>query len=282
MNRRRSPEQVVVRRKRARLAVAGRVLLALVGMTLVTGAGGWGIVRGWKWLHSADRFALRDAPVTGTKRASPEDLLLRGGLIPGVNVIGLDLAAATSAMEAAPWVKHVRLTRELPDVRVGVQEHEPAAMVWADGLLVVSPDGTIIKDAEAADSLDLPVLTGFDREQLELGHEASTLRLALSIIEAYGNDPMHLRARLEALHLDRTGGEPDWTVFLGEQAVKVTLGVVNEDDLGGTLPAALVRVTRVWDDIRRRGAHPRNIDVGNRLRPEWVPARFDEALPPSF
>lgn len=278
MNRRRPSGQVIIGKRRARLAVVGRVLLMVVGMSAVVGGGGFGMWRGWRWLHDSRNFALRDAPVSGTRLSSPEDLIRRGGLAPGVNVIALDVSAVTSEIEKAPWVRTARVTRTLPDVvRVEVEEHEPKALVDGDSLRVVSKEGRVVKEAEAADRLDLPVLTGLDETALAEGGEASTLSLAFALVDGFQGDasPLKGRGRLEGLHVDRGSGEPVWTAFVGDAAVTVKLGVLQASETESTFPRCLALAARAWDEVERRGARPRSIDVGNRLRPEWVAVRLE-------
>ncbi|MFM2153113.1 MAG: hypothetical protein RL199_1548 [Pseudomonadota bacterium] len=277
MNRRRTVgKPVVVRRAGLRLAAMARLGLSVAGVVLVTGGIGWGLVSGWRWLHHADRFALHDVRVTGTKRSTPEELVARGGLVIGTNLFELDLAAAARAMEETPWVRHVRIARELPNVvHVAVQEHDVLALALAGGLYAVSPDGVVFKRAEASERLDLPVLTGFTREELEQGREQASLRLALAILKTYADHRMHDRAALSELHLDRSSGEPAWTAYLGDEPVAVTLGVVASGAPDGVLGDVLGRLVRVWDEIERRGARARSIDLGNRQRPEWIAARLE-------
>jgi cell division protein FtsQ len=277
MNRRRDKGRpVVIRRGKQRLAAAGRVVLSLIGVGLVTGCMGWGLVSGWRWLHHSDRFALSDVRITGNERTSRDDLIARGGLAFGSNVVGLDLSASARAIEELPWVRHVRIARELPNiVHVAVQEHDAAALALAGGLYAVSPDGIVFKRAEASERLDKPVLTGFSRDELEQGGSQGSLRLALAILDLYSKHRMHDRAALSELHLDRSSGEPAWTVYLGDEPVEVKLGVVASADPSGVLPDVLGRLTRVWDEIERRGARARSIDLGNRQRPEWIAARLE-------
>jgi cell division protein FtsQ len=276
MNRRHGSKPVVVRRSGPRFAAVGRALLRLAGVAAVTVGIGWGGVSGWRWLHRAERFALHDVRVTGTKRTTPEELVARGGLVIGTNIFSLDLSAAARSMEETPWVRHVRIARELPDVvHVEVQEHEPAALALADGLYVVDTAGVVFKRAETSERLDLPALTGFPREELEQGREQANLRLALTILDTYANHRMHDRVALAELHLDRSSGEQVWTAYLGDEPVEVKLGVIDAVGLASGLPDVLGRLARVWDEIERRGARVRSIDLGNRLRPEWVFARLE-------
>jgi hypothetical protein len=278
MNRRRTSNQVIVRRTGRRLAVLGRVVLSIVGVGLVTGGAGYGLVRGWRWLHHAEKFALHDVRVTGTVRTTPEELVARGGLVIGSNIFGLDIPAAVRAMEAAPWVRQVRIAREWPDVvHVDVQEHEAAALAAAGALYAVGPDGRVFKRAEAAEKLDLPVLTGFEAAELEEGRQQALVRHALAIVAVYVKHPVHGRAPLAELHVDRSSGESVWTAQVGDDPCEVRLGVVNDGDPGQFLPDALDRFLLAWDESARRGLRLRFIDLGNRQRPDWMAARLDEA-----
>lgn len=279
MNRRRRIDSHSGPRTRgASVKAAVIALLKAVGVVVVTGAIGWGAYAGYRWMRTSDRFALRTLTFNGSVRASQEDLTRRAGLVAGTNIFAVDRAAAAEAMEQAPWVRKVRIARELPDtLHVAVDEHHAALLVECGDLCVVDEDGVPFKHLDAADGLDLPVLTGLSREMLEqgpLGPATAVITDAIAIAAAYHKAGMDDRAPLAELHVDLDAGETRWSLFCGDEPVEVALGAIEREKLDETASIALEGVSRVWDDLERRGARASRIDSGNRQRPEWVAVRL--------
>lgn len=276
MNRRRVDRHGQVQRTGAAMRSVAAMLLRLVGALAVAAALGWGAWAGYAWLRTSPRFAVKSLAFTGVSHAGEEELVRRAQLVAGTNIFAVDLAAAALAMEQDPWVRHVRLARELPDtLRIAVDEHTPVALVASSGLYAVDTEGLPFKRVSSGDKLDLPVITGLARDRLEQGRDGGALREALSIIASYEKQGLHERAPLSELHVAFDSGEPAWTAYCGDEPVEVHLGVLGRGD-GPEAPAVVLqRLARVWDEIERRGARARSIDLGNRQRPEWVAARLE-------
>jgi len=279
MNRRRRIDSRAASRSRSESFKAAAVaLLKALGVVAVTGAVGWGAFAGHRWMRTSDRFALRTLAFDGTARASQEELTRRAGIVAGTNIFDVDRAAAAEAMEQDPWVRKVRIARALPDtLRVAVDEHHAALLVECGDLCVVDEDGVPFKHLEAADGLDLPVLTGVPRELLEqgpLGPATAVVTDAIAIAAAYHRAGMDDRAPLAELHVELDAGETRWSLFCGDEPVEVDLGAIEREKLDETAFVALEGVSRVWDDLERRGARASRIDSGNRQRPEWVAVRL--------
>jgi cell division protein FtsQ len=276
MNRRRRIDQRdVVRKGGSTIRAVAVALLQALGVVAVTGAVGWGALTGYRWLRGSERFAVRNLAFTGTVHASQEELVRRAGLVAGTNIFQVDLSAAAHAMEADPWVAHVRIARELPDtLRVAVDEHRAALVAEVGELYLVNGDGMPFKRLESADGLDLPVLTGLTREQMAPGQAIPLVQTALEIVAAYEKSGMQERAPLAELHVDAREGESLWTAYCGDEPVQVRLGELGAEGAGEP-PDVLRRLVRVWDELERRGARAGSIDIGNRQRPEWVAARLD-------
>ena len=167
MNRRNLDTKAVATRTGNSLKSVLMGLVRFSGALAVTTAVAYGGYRAYGWLSHDPRFAVRHLEFTGLSHAEQEPLVRRADLVAGTNIFSLDLAAATLAMEGDPWVAHARLARELPDtLHVAVTEHEPLAVATLGGTpFVLDAQGVPFKKLEAADHLDLPVLTGFSREE---------------------------------------------------------------------------------------------------------------------
>ena len=81
-------------------------------------------------------------------------------------------------MGAHPWVRSVEVTRGAPrPLQIEVEEHTPVAIVALGELYVVDADGEPFKRVSAAEALDLPLVTGVDRESAEGDPAGTAVRL---------------------------------------------------------------------------------------------------------
>lgn len=277
MNRRRLPKE-----ERAARAM-GRTKRALVALARVTAALGvaaavlYGAVRSWQNVKTGGRFTVKHVVFMGNQRSSSEELLTLAGPLEGTNIFTVDLSAAAWHMEQHRWVAHARVARELPDtLRVVIDEREAAALVSAGGLYAVDRAGLPFKSVTTADQLDLPVISGVAREVLTNadGSASSDVLTALKIIDAYQARKIALREPLSEVHVVEEAGQPGFLLYCGESGVEVNLGVLH-GDVTRELTAVLDRLERVWSGLDQRGARPRSLDLGNRSRPDLVPARLE-------
>jgi cell division protein FtsQ len=227
--------------------------------------GGWEAVR---LAAGAPVFTLREVRFQGLAHASRADLLARSGLSQGANLLRLDLAAATRAMEGNPWVAQARLSRRLPGtVEVELVEHRPAAQIRMGGLYLADDLGRVFKRASPEDGVDLPLVTGLSREEWAQDRPSARLRLylALQLVDSWRNEGLP-PASLEEVRLDEDGGV---TAFARES------GAVQEIRLGDReLSLKLHRLSQVRAALARRGERAVRIDLDNPSRPDWASAQL--------
>jgi hypothetical protein len=249
--------------------------LAAVGMAAFVTVGS---VKGWEWLHRSDRFAVKSIVFHGLTRASEDDLLHRSGLVTGENIFQTNTAGAASAMEQADWVAHVRVVRSWPEtIQVFVDERRPTAVANAGPLFVVDDEGTRIKGVAAADHLDLTVLSGLPADDFGGDdHPASrNVLAALDLLRAYQAHRVGKVAPLSELHFAMEGGENVFTAFCGDDpAVEARLGAFETTTMKEVSPV-LDRLDRMLGELAHEGRRARSLDLGNRQRPDWVPARLE-------
>lgn len=274
MNRRRIDRDEQEAKAGARVRSVGAALARVVGSLAITALVVYGALASWAWLRTAERLQVRTIEFQGLVHAEAAELERRALLLRGTNIFSTDLSAAARAMEEDPWVAHARVARHLPGtLKVAIDERTAVALVSLGGLYASDSQGTLFKRVLAADGLDLPVITGLSREvfagEHRVGDEA--LRTALRLVEAYAAHPMAERAPLAELNVGEQSGEPDFTAWVGDEPVEVKLGVVHSGE-EGDVSNHLGRLVRVWDELERRGARAKTIDLGNRQRPDWVAA----------
>jgi cell division protein FtsQ len=225
-----------------------------------------GAAQAWRWASTSDLFAVREIRFTGLVRAREAELLRRSGLKMGENLLRADLARASRAMQADPWVASARLERRLPgEVLVRIAEHRPAALVQLGGLYVLDDEGRLFKRAAAEDALDLPILTGLSRESWVERKPELQLRLfaALHLLDTWQASGFPIAAVSE-VRLDEGGG---FTLFAhdGTGVQEVRLG-------SSDIVLKLRRLAQVRAALARRAERAARIDLDNPARPDQAAA----------
>ncbi len=192
-------------------------------------------------------FKLEDVGFQGLKRVSSKELLRQGGLDKGVNLLALNLREVKRNLEVLPWVKEVRLQRELPNrLQVVIVEHQPVLLALVgEGLYYVNEEGLLFKKVEPADEHAWPILTGLTERQLTVDRrvpariwgEVNALRELLS----QGKDPFYPH-KLSEIHYDPDCG---FSLFTLERGIRINLG--KEE-----LAQRLNRLEKVWAELEKR------------------------------
>ena len=242
----------------------GRLALRLVVGLAVLGGLGAGGFYGRAWAMNSPVFAAKQISFAGLSRSSSAELLRLSGLSTGQNLFGLDVPALERSMSAHPWVKSVELTRHLPAaVSVKVVEHEPAAITSLGDLYLLDEAGEPFKRVQAEDGVDLPLVTGVEREEY-VAHPnevAARFGRALGLVRAYGAMGSGQATRLSEVRL-----EPGRVTLVTGQGQEVLL----PEDAGDS---QLSRLARVRAELDRRGWVAEVIHLDNRARPAWVSVR---------
>jgi cell division protein FtsQ len=248
---------------RPALRAAGATLGALL---LAAGAA----LGGWRLLSGADLLRIREVRFAGAQRASAAELAALATVKPGDPLLGADLEALERAVARHPWVKSVEARRRLPPaVEVRVEERTPGALVDLGGLYLVDRQAHVFKRAAPGDGLDLPVVTGFTRDDyLQRRADLEPLLAgALALLEGYAREGLAAFGAVSEVHVDPDEGV---TLYIGEEATQVRLGV-------GDLPQKLERLHRVLGTLRAGGRRAEVLHLDNRNRPSWVTVRLASA-----
>lgn len=150
---------------------------------------GWPAVRAR--VHAHPYFALDEIVVQRRGHVTAEMIQRSSGLQPGMSIWDVDPDAVAARLRELPWVRTVRVRRELPDrVVIRVREYRPLAIVRvaeADHpLYYVAADGRIFAPVDGRDGRDLPYVSGLARGDLEgpHGRGAEAMREALAALAA--------------------------------------------------------------------------------------------------
>jgi cell division protein FtsQ len=230
-------------------------VIALVGLV-------FGGREAYAWASSSPQFGLRAITFHGLRRANEGELCRLAGLSPGQNLFQLDLGALAHSMASHPWVRSVDLRRQFPSsVVVVVTEQEPVALVSLGDLYMLNRDGEPFKRVQAGDAIDLPLVTGVDRELYVSSPRVAVerLRRALSALSAYEASDRAVGPQLSEIRL-----EADGFTLVSATGVEVHLGEAAE----------LARLSRVMSELQRRRLTAEVIRLDNRVRPGWVTVKI--------
>jgi cell division protein FtsQ len=131
------------------------ILTAVLTMT-------FGFIYAYSCVLSDPAFRLRDMVVHGCREITEQEVIAGASLVPGQNLFSVSLKKVAHRIEKNPWIKEVRVGRELPDRLVmEVQERVPLALVEKEKRFrIVDRDGIVFKELDSRDNHDLPILTG--------------------------------------------------------------------------------------------------------------------------
>jgi len=253
-------------------AHAPAVLKAVLTVALTVGLV-WGALALRAWALASPTFALEAVSFTGLARAGRPELLKLGGLSAGQNLFALDVDQLERSLQAHPWVRAVEVTRHFPSaVSVTVEEHVPAALVVLGELYVLDDQGEPFKRVAPSDALDLPLVTGLDREAYMADESGARerFRRALEVARAYAAALPARRERLSELHLSAQGESLTLVSATGQE---VRLGAGE----GEVLEQKLQRLARVRTELAERGLTAEVIHLDNRARPGRVAVKLSGA-----
>jgi cell division protein FtsQ len=268
-NRRRQDASEKTEAVKGAVRTHGPGLLKAIVLTGLTVALVWGGIEVRRWALSSPTFLLKETTFSGLERAAPAELLKLSGLTVGQNLWSLDVGALERAMSAHPWVSTVEVRRHFPSsVSVEVVEHVPAALATLGDLYLLDEQGEPFKRLQPGDKVDLPLVTGLDREGY-LADEAGVrerFRQALAVAEAYAAAQPGKRERLSEVRVS-----PEGMVLVAADGQEVLLGE-------GETDAKLQRLARVRDELRSRGLSAQVIHLDNRARPGWVAVKLSSPV----
>jgi cell division protein FtsQ len=221
----------------------------------------------WRVAVAGDLLRVREIRFDGLSRATADELLELSPSGVGDHLLAVDPAAVEAALRRHPWIVSAEVSRTLPPaLEVRVVEREAAAVVRLDALYLVDRAGQVFKRATPGDGLDLPVISGIDRNAWvdRRADVAPLLSAALALLERWEERGLDRRAPVSEIRID-----PDYgtTVWAGDDGLEVRLGQ-------GELPEKLARLERVLAALEADGQRAAVLHLDNRRRPDWVAVRL--------
>jgi cell division protein FtsQ len=233
-----------------------RTLVGMVSLVLIIGGGGLLA----QLLFDSSYFKLDTVRVEKQVRVSEEEIVALSDVTMGGNIFELDLERIGRKIEENPWVFSARVQRLFPrSVVIQVEERSPMAVINLDYLYYVDGRGEIFKVLEAQDSLDYPVLTGLEREDLLARPEESRRQLQgmMGLIDELAGRRIFALSEVSEIHLDQ-GGEI--VLYTCNGGIPVHMGT-------GDYRGKLDRLERIFNDLkpRLRGLKYIDLNVMDRI-----------------
>ncbi len=285
-NRRRRRQKVldvrlsVDKRRRAQVKMASKIAGIVLALAVLF-IGSW---RGGEWLlrmafYENRAFVVETIDVKTDGIIGTAQLRNWAGVGKGDNLLGLNLINVKRELERNPHVKYAAVDRILPGtLRLRVAERKSVAQVMvylrkadggfkratyqldADGFITQPLSGETARKQRAW----LPILTGLDSQELLPGRTVNyeQVRLALKLIERFGQSPMAGLATLQQIDVSRlqTLQVRTW------QGSQVTMGLIGLD-------RQLLRWRLIHDYGKQHRRVPASIDLSIRNN---LPVRWQE------
>jgi hypothetical protein len=300
-NRKNERESVLEVKMRSRAARAARLRVVTAAVAIVGGTA-LGLLVIWhayqialqQLVYRNDAYAIRRLELRHQGRLRPEQLRRWAGVVPGQNLLALDLDRIQRDLELVPWIERAEVEAQRPDLlRISVWEREPVAQVvvwrfnfadrraWPETNLVdatgfvmppLRPDW--IRPGVAADFAHLTRLSGLDTGDVVPGQRLSHPRIpaALELIQSYEDSTMYSLVDLDTLDVSPAAVLLG-TLRRGPQLVFATNGFPRQmrrwrsiHDLAGQVGRELA-----WLDL----------SVTNNLPARWVESTNAPSNPPA-
>src|SRR3990167_6856315 len=153
-------------------------------------------------------LAIKEIKIAGNRKVSMAEVLELAGVNVGDNLLKVNVAEIKKSVRLNPWISEVRVARNFPDrINIEIKERKPIAFINLDGLYFVDETGIIFKKISLEDELDLPVITGLKREDIEEGAKTSELAIqAVNLLHILAKKGIFANEELSEINVDKTYG----------------------------------------------------------------------------
>lgn len=272
----------------ARLKGPGAIFLkTVVVCAAIAGAIGLGKLL-QHHLTTSPAFAIDTIELKGLSRIERAELLAAAGISEGRNVFERSPAEVQSRLLKHPWIAEASVSRRLPGTfLVHVRERDPVALLVvepcspkagvanSDGengcddgsaLYLLSDDGKLFKRFDAKDPVDLPVVTGIDRERFGTDpefHQTILLEVA-QLVHDYKSQGLWSKLPISEIHVEPNDG---FSLYVGSDLTLVRLGAA-------PFAQKLPKMKKVFARLEQEHARAEYVYLDNEERPDRVTVRL--------
>ncbi len=215
--------------KRAKKRSRWRKVLYVVEIIVLLGVLGGGTYALYDYVIKSGTYNVHTIRVKGTKVVAEEEVALASTITTSDNVVFLDTSSAKQNIEAIPYIKTCKITRQFPDmVIINVVEREPvAALLVENHIFEIDSDCVILQELEMSAQHAGPLISnlsnlGIPEPGMELDLEE--LDFALTVWDAFSQVSMSKDVTVSELYI--ASDEPSLTVlmFCNELAFEIRWG----------------------------------------------------------
>jgi cell division protein FtsQ len=216
-----------------------RKKLLLVGLVAAFIAFIWGLERGTQLLL-ASQLELDKIEVEGCLRTDPQQIIKAASVSPETPMLDLRLREISQRVEALPWIRSCMVRRVLPDkLLLQVIERNPIALIRLDKLYYVDEDGTPFKQPSPGETLDYPIVTGWEAEEWRQGKRKDLIEEALWFIREVHNQPYLSKEGVSEIQCNEIG---DLTIFMVQGGAMIYMH-------RGDMELKVRRLEEVWKSV---------------------------------
>ncbi|MEE4254196.1 MAG: FtsQ-type POTRA domain-containing protein [Desulfuromusa sp.] len=175
-------------------------------------------------LLASDLFRVNQITVQGNHRLLEQQVEELSDIEIGINTFSLDLELIGHKIEENPWVQEAQVQRIFPrQVVISLKERQPVAIINLGYLYYLDKQGEVFKVLGAGDSLDFPVVTGFNHERAQSHDQqyAQDLRQIVGLLENLKKRHLFTLEQVSEIHHEENGSLSLFTLAGG---VKIKLG----------------------------------------------------------
>ncbi len=168
-------------------------------------------------------LSIKEINISGNIRLPKTEILELSGMHIGDNILSMNTSDIKKGIKSNPWVADASIARDFPaGLSITIKERMPVAFINLDGLYLVDDDGFIFKKASLEDNMDLPVITGLTKEDIEEEGAASELAIkAVNLIHLLSKRTIFEAQDISEINVDKTYG---LTLCTTQEGARIELG----------------------------------------------------------
>ncbi|MBF0099298.1 MAG: FtsQ-type POTRA domain-containing protein [Desulfobacterales bacterium] len=120
------------------------------------------------WIMQCNALKIQQVDIHGLVFMKPETIKSIAGVHEGMNIFSFNLSEVRDRLYASPWIANAEVTREVPSrMIIRIEENIPIACVDVGYKFWLNEQGKIFKLKEPDDTFNLPLIQGFNIEELD-------------------------------------------------------------------------------------------------------------------
>ncbi len=209
----------------------------------------------FQYFRESTNIPLGEIKIIGSQHAAESELLQLAGVDFTTSLMNLDLGEVSRRLSRHPWVEKAQVKRDWSRkaLIIEVQERVPQALLLLDELYLVDRGGEVFKRTDSKDRLDLPVLTGVRKDEIQ-NRETKTLNLirqALELLTLLEKRRGFTPGDVSEIHLNPQKG---LTLYTLKGGIPIRLGA-------GDFADKIDRLEKVLPDLQPKAKDVEYIDL---------------------